>query len=106
MSAVRQGRGRVWSVTEMLDIYGASALMATVLSALEDPDGFRLDLGGAPSIHGSALQILVAMVRAARDRSRPVVLEGISAEVAAVWRLTGSDVELVEIPDAAAGTAT
>lgn len=82
------------SVAEMLDIYTAPNLLAAVRSALEEPGELRIDLGGSHAMHAAALQILVATARAAKAGGQAVKFQGVSPEVAALWRLTGLDVEL------------
>ena len=86
------GRAERWlSVAEMLDVYSAPTLFGAVRLALEDSGDLRIDLGGSPTIHGAALQILLAAAHAAGATGRTVTFEGVSDELAATWRLTGLD---------------
>lgn len=90
-------------VARMLDIYTASDLLAAVRLALENPGDLMIDLGNASSMHSAALQVLVAVVRAARAGDRSVRFEGISEEMATLWRLAGLNAVL-GTPDAAGET--
>jgi len=80
---------RALAVERMLDIYTASDLLAAVRLALEVPGDLTIDLGNANSMHSAALQVLVAVVRAARAGDRSVRFECISEEMATLWRLAG-----------------
>lgn len=94
---------RALAAAKMLDIYTASDLLTAVRLALEVPGALTIDLGNALSMHSAALQVLVAVVRAAQAGKRSVRFEGLSEDMAALWHLAGLNAVL-GTPDAAGET--
>lgn len=81
----------VIEASDKLDIYSAAELLAAVRRGVERGGDVVIDLGGSPSIHAAALQILIAASLAQKVGRRALRLSRVSPEVARLLRLTGLD---------------
>lgn len=72
-----------------LTVYEATALCERFSTELADTEALTVDLSQVTTVDGAGLQLLASFLLAARQRQKPVQINGISEELAKALRLFG-----------------
>ncbi|MBP3956731.1 STAS domain-containing protein [Gemmata sp. G18] len=89
-----EGKGNApYGITlgESLELAEISEFLVTARAASDSESGVRVDCSAPAFLPTGAVQILIALQRACRERGHPFVVEGIQESAVAYLRLAGLD---------------